>query len=64
MRVPSTATVPSLLSVSSNGDGECNTDIPSTSALQRYTYIAGFLAANGFYVVRAPLSVPGISQSV
>ncbi|EIE18857.1 hypothetical protein COCSUDRAFT_59785 [Coccomyxa subellipsoidea C-169] len=49
--LPVTAKVPDLLAQSSNGEGECNTDIPTGTPLQEYQAIVGFLAGNGFYVV-------------
>ncbi len=52
--LPVTAKVPDLLAQSSNGEGECNTDIPTGAPLQQYQAIVGFLAGNGFYVVRDP----------
>jgi hypothetical protein len=51
-RVPPTAQLPALATVSSNGVGQCNTDVPNMSPLQRFQFICGFLASNGLYVVR------------
>lgn len=49
--LPATAKVPELLAQSSDGAGQCNTDIATGTPLQRYQFIVGFLAGNGFYVV-------------
>jgi hypothetical protein len=62
-KLPATAKVPDLLAQSSNGDGECNNDIPKDTPLNRYQYIAGFLASNGFYVVSSFLPSFLISES-
>ena len=51
--LPATAKVQDLLAQSSNGVGQCNTDFATTGTpLERFEYIVGFLASNGFYVVR------------
>ncbi|BDA48966.1 probable major extracellular endoglucanase at N-terminal half [Coccomyxa sp. Obi] len=50
--LPASAKVQDLLSQPSNGVGQCNTDFAATGTpLERYQYIVGFLASNGFYVV-------------
>jgi len=48
---PATARVAALIAQASNGDGQCNTDAPFSSTLDRFEYIVSFLASNGFYVV-------------
>ncbi len=51
-----TAKVPALLAESSDGPNQCNTDVPTTNALDRYTYIVNFLTSNGLYAVSPQLS--------
>ena len=51
--ISATASVPALLAESSDGPNECNTDVPTTNALDRYIYIVDFLTSNGLYAVRA-----------
>ena len=46
-----TAAVPALLAESSNGPNQCNMGLPTTSALDRYSYIVNFLTSNGLYAV-------------
>ena len=49
--ISATAAVPALLAESSNGPNQCNVGLPTTSALDRYSYIVNFLTSKGLYAV-------------
>ena len=63
--ISATAAVPALLAESSDGPNQCNMDIPTTNALDRYVYVVNFLTSNGLYAVSLPpLQTPNIPMSV
>ncbi len=56
--ISATAAVPVLLAESSDGPNQCNVDIPTTNALDRYLYVVNFLTSNGLYAVSLPTLAP------
>lgn len=62
--ISATAVLPALLAESSDGPNQCNVDVPTTNALDRYTYTVNFLTSNGLYAVSLTISCHTNEQSL